>query len=488
MAKKFRYQHIVSNVENKVPVSLLDGEIAVNQYNGKERLFIKNSVGEIIPFIPEHTVSSLIDTLLDKIEELSAITEDAIERAMSAETMLAEYIESLSGDVKTLIVGMIEEFKEVYGEIETLSSSTSSVESDLNILSSSTVTLSSNVNTLSSSIVALSGAAVTIESNLENEIVRAMSAETILDEHLTELSGSVKALSVGTIEEFDNVYGEVGVLSSTTSAISVDVQALSSSTVVISGNLDTEIIRAQSAETILQANIDSVSADVTTFAMAQVREFNEVYGEIATLSSSTSNEIIRAESAETVLNEYVNELSGGIKTLGIATGEEFKEAYNDINTVSSSTIALSAGTFTTFNLKPVTIYETDGSTGLSGVNSNTMDLNTWQLENLDFSPYKYVIAYFKQANLAASSTYATPSVMCHIPLDDASKSTQYNAYIGGAGATNMNDRDIHFQVLCAIDSTKTKFKVLSEHSVAGTVLGERNGDGRYCYKIVGYYE
>ena len=141
-----------------------------------------------------------------------------------------------------------------------------------------------------------------------------------------------------------------------------------------------------------------------------------------------------------------------------------------------------------FARKPVTIWETDGTNGLLGVNDNTMSLTTWQLENLDFSPYKYVIAYFKQANLAANSQYVTPSVMCHIPLDDASKSTQYNAYIGGAGGTNMNDRDVHFQVLCAIDSTKTKFKVLSEHSIAGTILGERNSDGRYCYKIVGYYE
>lgn len=119
-----------------------------------------------------------------------------------------------------------------------------------------------------------------------------------------------------------------------------------------------------------------------------------------------------------------------------------------------------------------------------------MSLTTWQLENLDFSPYKYVIAYFKQADRDFSTTqsnYVTPSLMVFIPLDEASKSTQYNAYIGGANTTNPNDRNVHFCVLAAIDGTKTKFKVVSEHSVYGTVLGGRNDNGRYCYKIVGHY-
>lgn len=140
-----------------------------------------------------------------------------------------------------------------------------------------------------------------------------------------------------------------------------------------------------------------------------------------------------------------------------------------------------------FVRKPVVLYQTDGTSGLLGANNGTMDLTTWQLENLDFSPYKYVMAYFKQADLAANSLTATPAVTVCIVLDDASLSSQYSAYIGGGGATNMNDRDIHFCVLCAIDSTKTKFKVLSEHSIAGTILGERNVNGRYCYKIEGHY-
>lgn len=140
--------------------------------------------------------------------------------------------------------------------------------------------------------------------------------------------------------------------------------------------------------------------------------------------------------------------------------------------------------------KPVTVYETDGTTGLLGINSD-MDTTTWQLTGLDLSAFTYVTAYIKQADVPLTGTdhlYATPALMVNIPLDEASKSSRYDAYVGGAGGTNMQDRDVHFTVLCAVDSTKTKFKVLSECSIAGTLLGDRNTNGRYCYKIVGHYD
>lgn len=142
-----------------------------------------------------------------------------------------------------------------------------------------------------------------------------------------------------------------------------------------------------------------------------------------------------------------------------------------------------------YMLKPDVIYETDGTTGLLGENAGSLTLTTWQLENLDFSDYKYVRAYIKQADLPLSGTnniYATPSVIVNIPLDTASRSTEYDAYVGAGAGTNMNDPDVHFTVLCAIDSTKTKFKVVSECSIAGTIMGDRNNRGRYCYKIEGY--
>lgn len=68
--------------------------------------------------------------------------------------------------------------------------------------------------------------------------------------------------------------------------------------------------------------------------------------------------------------------------------------------------------------------------------------------------------------------------MVCIPLDAASKPTDYGAYVGGGGGTNMNDRDIHFQVICAIDSTKTEFT-----SHANTQTYRSNGLSSVWYTI-----
>ena len=144
-----------------------------------------------------------------------------------------------------------------------------------------------------------------------------------------------------------------------------------------------------------------------------------------------------------------------------------------------------------FARKPKVLYETDGKSGILGYNNGSINLSTWQLEGLDFSPFKFVLCYIKQADRDFSTTqtnYVTPSVVVTIPLDEASLSTGYTAYIGGANVTNPNDRNVEFCVLCAIDATKTKFQVVSEHSLYGTALGARNDNGRYCYKIVGYYD
>ena len=53
---RFRYKHIQSTVENREPSSLLDGEIAVNRFAGKEKLFIKNSNGNVVSFSSDSAI------------------------------------------------------------------------------------------------------------------------------------------------------------------------------------------------------------------------------------------------------------------------------------------------------------------------------------------------------------------------------------------------------------------------------------------------
>ena len=65
MAKTFRYTHLRSSVSGRTPSAdaLMAGEIAVNDYAGSEKLFIKNSEGVVIPFISESQINAKIDAL-----------------------------------------------------------------------------------------------------------------------------------------------------------------------------------------------------------------------------------------------------------------------------------------------------------------------------------------------------------------------------------------------------------------------------------------
>lgn len=188
---------------------------------------------------------------------------------------------------------------------------------------------------------------------------------------------------------------------------------------------------------------------------------------------------------EIVLSRY-DEGAGGVRTVaGI---------YCNNNTNTGWTFLIDSREFAR---KPVTLWETDGTTGLLGNNDGTPGEN-WQLTGLDMTPYKYIKCYFKISDFKTSSNYLTPALVVTIPLDAASRAQKDNTaispsvpcdmYIGGVNSTNPSDRNVSFCILAAVDTTKTKFQVISQHSIYGTALGGRNDNGRYCYKIEGYFD
>ena len=162
--------------------------------------------------------------------------------------------------------------------------------------------------------------------------------------------------------------------------------------------------------------------------------------------------------------------------------------HQTLKTINNQTIAGSGN----FNLvsKPIVLYETDGTTGLLGVNNNTLG-NNWQLENYDFSPYKYLRCYLKMANLATNSNALTPAMIIELPLDDASKamgSGNCDMYVAGHTAVSPSNQNQVYTVLVAVDSTKTKFQVVCENRLYGTVQTNVNSDGRYLYRIEGCFD
>lgn len=151
-----------------------------------------------------------------------------------------------------------------------------------------------------------------------------------------------------------------------------------------------------------------------------------------------------------------------------------------------------------FVMTPDVLYETDGTTGILGVNNNALGEN-WQLTGYDFTPYKYLRCHFKMADMSDSSNALTPAMVVHLPLDAAVTAKAANdsttlspkdpctMYIAGAAAPNPSDQNRVFTVLVAVDTTKTKLQVVCENSLYGTAQTNRNTDGRYLYKIEGCY-
>ena len=157
--------------------------------------------------------------------------------------------------------------------------------------------------------------------------------------------------------------------------------------------------------------------------------------------------------------------------------------------------------------KPVVLYQTDGTTGLVGVNASQLG-NNWQLENYDFSPYKYLRCYFKMGNFSTNGVELTPSMVVELPLDIESKSksagdstqeepkTACDMYIAGGMSPNPSDPSNAFSVLVAVDSTKTKFQVINQmmydeyqyDNAYGNSETPANNNGRFLYKIEGCYD
>ena len=88
-----------------------------------------------------------------------------------------------------------------------------------------------------------------------------------------------------------------------------------------------------------------------------------------------------------------SEITGALYVNGIGGYNGNNPAYgvNDLATVLNN---------------PVVVYETDGTTGLLGLNASPMDETTWQLENLDLTPYRFIWCYFKQSIYNSSSDIA----------------------------------------------------------------------------------
>ena len=212
-------------------------------------------------------------------------------------------------------------------------------------------------------------------------------------------------------------------------------------------------------------------------------------------------------------NTALSTLSDGEVIIG-----RYQETNQDVKTVIGIVHDLSNNEGITFftnndNLfqdyvrKPDVLYETDGTTGLLGVNQDELG-NNWQLQNMDFTAYQYLRCYFKMGNFSTNGVDLTPSMVIELPLDNASKAKTANdstqesqkqpcdMYIAGGVVPNPSDPTKMLSMTVAVDATKTKLQIINQIAYDnwtydnnyGNSPTDANDNGRFLYKIEGCYD
>lgn len=185
-----------------------------------------------------------------------------------------------------------------------------------------------------------------------------------------------------------------------------------------------------------------------------------------------------------------------LTTTNIVTFENVINKVQSVINNSTSTVKYPStkAIFDEFQRKPVTIWEVDGETITTGLTALEVDMSanpSWQLTNLDFSPYKRVKIYTKasQGSGTTASTSTTPSFILEMSLDPRAAISAYGGhYLASNVIQKSNDRNRLCTICCAISSDKTSFVVLRMTNLYGTAATNNSDVGGYVFKIEGYYD
>ncbi len=140
-----------------------------------------------------------------------------------------------------------------------------------------------------------------------------------------------------------------------------------------------------------------------------------------------------------------------------------------------------------YQRRPVVIYETDGSTGIDGLNTDISTSLAWQITNVDLTPYKRLKFYVKSNGPSAANL--RPAMIVEMILDSRSTSSLSNGYYT-ASAIAQYPNNSNRLVICTfvVNDSKTAIAFLRHTSLYGTAATSAAGDGSVCYLIEGYYD
>lgn len=167
----------------------------------------------------------------------------------------------------------------------------------------------------------------------------------------------------------------------------------------------------------------------------------------------------------------------------------YETTTNKVTSLSSSSTDVQYPSakcvYDSINLAPVVVWEVQSaSNGILAAETDISQNPTWQITNLDMTPFKSVEFYIR-AGGSANISY-TPSIIVEVDLDTINKSS-FGHFLGSAVVQAPNDRNRLLAVSVAVSEDKTSVLFSRCTSLYGTAATDANNNGRVLYKIVGYY-
>ena len=289
-------------------------------------------------------------------------------------------------------------------------------------------------------------------------------------------------------------------------------------TSISSSSTDTEYPSAKSVYTTINnkffyINVSSSNTTTTTWSELYEAYSNEkiILAKIDYMQGITTVPVIEPlylgnQSGGTFMftfvmgNNSINYMVTGTENnVCIITKQEkaFEETANKVqdivsNSTSTEKYPSTKAVFDEFQRKPVVVWESSTpSEYLKGIQANLSASPSWQLTNLDMTPFKRIKIYScagqKTGTTASAST--TPAIILEMSLDSRNAISAYGGnYVGSVMVQKPNDANRLATLTCAVSSDKTKFVVLRQTNLYGTAATSNDDVNANVFMIEGYYD
>lgn len=193
--------------------------------------------------------------------------------------------------------------------------------------------------------------------------------------------------------------------------------------------------------------------------------------------------------AAVIVEVFISEDGVGVNTLNLVE-ENNVATINSQQLTRGGNISLVTPEYLAQNYirKPDVIYQYEsGMTKIYGQGSSSIT-TTWDLTDLDLSPYKYIKVFIKGGDGNDSDSGMTSPIIVTIPLDSGIISGGATYYSGAGITAGINNHNRMWITFCAVDSTKTKFQLVRTISLYGAAGTDASDHGRFLYRIEGWYD